>query len=282
MFGIIPAGSRTGQSCIRYLQLCKSKNAIRALMRTPFEIENVTINSNINAMDRSSLKGAFQNINSALIVTPHSKSGYSHDAEMTCNMLEEAAEQGVRHVVLVASWTVKAPKELSELSSRFLQSEMKLIELEKQTGLQWTVLRGGYFLENFLQTWAPLIKRGRDVTTTDMTLAPVSTDDIGRCAAVCLGEGPAEHHGKIYELSGPELLTVHEIADQIRHATGTTFNVKIVPASKISGPPYLKELSLFLEKYGKVAVPFSEDVDALIGKNTTVFEWALENIRQFK
>ena len=251
-------------------------------MKTQKDIPDVESISNINAMDKSTLQNVFKGVKSALVVTPHSKSGYSNDAEMTCNMLDEACKQGVKHVVLLSSWTVKEPAVLSQLSSRFLKSEEKLKQLETEHDLKWTVLRGGYFLKNYLQTWAPMIKKGRNVTSTQMKLAPVSTDDIGRCAAVCLNEGPNEHHGKVYEMSGPELLSIEEIGEQIAQATGTQFKVNIIPSTNIKSPPYLKELTAYLEKTGESAVPYTDDIDALIGKNTSVFEWALENVRDFK
>ena len=40
----------------------------------------------------------------------------------------------------------------------------------------------------------------------------VDTRDIGKSAAACLAEGPNKHHEKIYEISGPEILSGPDIA----------------------------------------------------------------------
>lgn len=79
-----------------------------------------------------------------------------------------------------------------------------------------TQLGPGEFLENFT-LWAEQIKTTRTVREPypDVVEAPISMDDIARVAAHLLAEPDPSHHGRMYELTGPQALTRARIAEQI-------------------------------------------------------------------
>ncbi|KAJ3301326.1 hypothetical protein HDV03_001023, partial [Kappamyces sp. JEL0829] len=105
---IVPASSNSGRACIAELIARRVPAAdIRACSRTstdfPAGVEAV---SGIDAMDKGSLSKAFTQASSALIVTPHdARAGMDQDAQMTCNMIQQAVDSGVTYIVLVGSWT---------------------------------------------------------------------------------------------------------------------------------------------------------------------------------
>ena len=143
----------------------------------------------------------------------------------------------------------------------------------------------------------------------DFTLPPVDTRDIGRyfsiisllylsnhpiqivyllfhhrCAAVILQQGPEKgHHGKTYEMNGPELLSMAQFKTQVEKAIGKTIDMKLVPAASIPYPPSIKGTFLYLDQAKENAVPFTQDIGNLIGKDqwTTVYQYFLELIDQF-
>lgn len=74
----------------------------------------------------------------------------------------------------------------------------------------------GEFCENFVM-WAPEIAATGTVREPypDIVQAPISMDDIARVAATLLVNPDPAHHGKMYELTGPQALTRAQIAEQI-------------------------------------------------------------------
>jgi uncharacterized protein YbjT (DUF2867 family) len=57
--------------------------------------------------------------------------------------------------------------------------------------------------------------------TGDIRLAPVEVEDIAQVAVGLLTSDG--HEGKLYDMTGPEALSMNEIAAQISHATGVPF-----------------------------------------------------------
>lgn len=84
------------------------------------------------------------------------------------------------------------------------------------SGVLNTQLGPGEFLENFA-IWSEQIKTTRTVREPYPAVieAPIGMDDIARVAATLLVKPEPSHHGRMYELTGPEALTRAEIAKQI-------------------------------------------------------------------
>ena len=84
------------------------------------------------------------------------------------------------------------------------------------SGLTHTQLGPGEFLENFA-IWSEQIKSTRTVREPfpSVVEAPIAMDDIARVAAALLVKPEQSHHGRMYELTGPESLTRAQIAEQI-------------------------------------------------------------------
>ncbi|KAJ3025004.1 UNVERIFIED_CONTAM: hypothetical protein HDU68_007576 [Siphonaria sp. JEL0065] len=163
--------------------------------------------TNTDAADIPALNIAFRGASAALIVTPHDlSSGFQNDAQNTINMINAAA-QGVKHIVLVGTWTTNNPIGLSKLAQRFISPEKVL----KENGVYWTILRGGFFTQNLMSQAASI--KNRNVTTVSKAkYTPVDVYNIGYCAARILLDGPEKHHGKVYEMNGPEVLSMEEPA----------------------------------------------------------------------
>ncbi|KAJ3256317.1 hypothetical protein HK103_005572 [Boothiomyces macroporosus] len=271
---VIPAGSNSGLACVN--SLAALDIPVRCCVRTPKDLPSKYILTNINAMNRDDLKRAFHSMKSALIVTPHDhKEGFENDSFMTCQMIKEAVDQGVEYIVLVGSWTVHQPEIISEIANRFVEAEALLKQFEKEKGLKWTVLRGGYFISNLLM-YRDLINNGGTVKIPNYVLSPVHTRDIGECAAICLVDGPEKHHGKHYEMNGPKQQNITEIFE-ILQKEWKPFKYEIIPASELQAPSYIKQFAGFLEKEGAKGTPYTRDVGNLIGDRwTSVEQWAKE------
>ena len=104
------------------------------------ELEIVT---DVDAAKPETLRKVFQNVDSALIVTPQ---GSENDSLSTTNMINSAVENGVNYIVLVASFTVNNMERMSGIGKRFKPSEDLLEKLGNENKVKWTVLRGGCFM----------------------------------------------------------------------------------------------------------------------------------------
>lgn len=156
LVAVITASSNSGSACVdelmsRYLDEVR----VRAIFRTEEKATlfrekyaNLEIVAGVDANELDTLNKAFEGVNSALIVTPHdpskglSEEAASNDALLTANMINAAVNNGVKYIVLVASFTTHEPEKMKIIASRFKPSEDLLVKLEEEKGIKWTVLRG--------------------------------------------------------------------------------------------------------------------------------------------
>ncbi|MGC0419071.1 NAD(P)H-binding protein [Embleya sp. AB8] len=94
---------------------------------------------------------------------------------------------------------------------------------------EWTILRPNWFQQNFAGVWADSLRNhaGIEVPAGDGSLAFVDTRDIGDVAAVVLAE--PGHAGRVYDLTGPEALTLDRALAILSDAGGREF--RYVPQS---------------------------------------------------
>ena len=96
----------------------------------------------------------------------------------------------------------------------------------RHTGLGFTFLRNSIYSEYLPFMAGPRGRSGGGVIRGPAgqgRLGAVSRDDVGDVAAAVLlaeGEAAALHHGRTYELTGPEALTMAEAAEVISRAVG--------------------------------------------------------------
>jgi uncharacterized protein YbjT (DUF2867 family) len=131
---VIIASSQTGATCVRELLTTYAGRVnVRAVFRTeeraaPLRAafgdrgdSDLEVVVGVDATNPASLPAAFSGAAAALIVTPHEmEHGFGAHGDMSCAMINAAADAGVSHVALVCSWTVNWPDRIRTLSSRFL------------------------------------------------------------------------------------------------------------------------------------------------------------------
>jgi uncharacterized protein YbjT (DUF2867 family) len=91
----------------------------------------------------------------------------------------------------------------------------------ERSGLPWTRLRPSQFMTEYLREVPTVLAHGAlFFPLQDARLTPVDVADITKAAFVLLTT--PGHEGKTYALSGPEALSMEEIAERISRAIGTT------------------------------------------------------------
>ncbi|MES9507617.1 SDR family oxidoreductase [Streptomyces sp. NPDC000609] len=112
-----------------------------------------------------------------------------------------------------------------------LAAEHKVTEqLILDSGLPHTLLRNGWYTENYTANLAPVLEHGAVVANAgDGRVASASRADYAAAAAAVLtGEG---HIGAVYELSGDVAWSFAEYAATVAAATGKEIVYKNVPAA---------------------------------------------------
>ena len=142
----------------------------------------------------------------AVYVTYYPDLAFPGAAEAVGAFARTAVAKGARRLVLLSG--------RGEEGARL--SEDKL----KESGADWTVIRASWFTQNFSEGFFhELVVAGELPLPTGDAVEPfVDADDIADVAVAALTEDG--HVGKTYELSGPRLLSFHEIAAELSKATG--------------------------------------------------------------
>ncbi len=121
--------------------------------------------------------------------------------------VDAAAEAGVRHVVYT-SFSGAAEDATFTLGRHHYFTEKHI----EASGMQWTFLRDNLYLDVFPYfVGEDGVIRG---PAGEGRVAAVARDDVAACAATVL-TGPGAHVGSAYELTGPEALTLTQIAETI-------------------------------------------------------------------
>lgn len=144
------------------------------------------------------------------------------------------------------------------LSGRGEQGAQHAEQLLIDSGAQWTVVRCAFFAQNFSEsTWVEAIRAGRLELPGDTAEPILDADDIAEVVATVLTEDGRA--GRIYELTGPRLLTFAEAIDDINRATGR--NVRF---QKVTGPEFaagLHDAGMPLMDAQSLAELFTEVLD---------------------
>ena len=127
-------------------------------------------------------------------------------------LLDRAEAAGVRHVTLLTAREVDTlPPEVPMRAAE--------LHLAGRAGLTHAILRPGWFMQDFDEAFF-LPAGGRlAVPSGDGAEAFVHADDIADVAVATL-VAPAEHDRAGYTLTGPEALTLADVADRIAKAAG--------------------------------------------------------------
>jgi len=110
-------------------------------------------------------------------------------------------------------------KRLVLLSGRGEPEAQAAEEELMRSGADWTVVRASWFAQNFSESLlAPGIIAGEVHFAADTVLEPfIDADDIADVAVAALTE--PGHEGRLYEVTGPRLMTFSQAVEEIARAT---------------------------------------------------------------
>ena len=130
-------------------------------------------------------------------------------------VLDAARQAGVRHIVKQSAMAAH------DMSACAFKRWNGMVERQlMQSGLAYTILRPTGFMQNFVNYDAVRIAADAAVRAPlrDARVSWIDVRDIAAAAAAVLGE--EGHDGRVYDLSGPEALSHHDVAAKLSAATG--------------------------------------------------------------
>ena len=122
-------------------------------------------------------------------------------------------------------------KRLVLLSGRGEEEAQACEQIVIESGLEWTVVRASWFNQNFSEgAFIDMVLSGVITLPAGDTPEPfVDVDDIADVAVAALTEDG--HNGEIYEVTGPRLMTMVDIAADLSNAAGRQIAYVDVPHS---------------------------------------------------
>jgi uncharacterized protein YbjT (DUF2867 family) len=228
------------------------------------------------------LTAALRGISRAMLIS----SSVPAMLDVQANLIAAASAAGVRYVVKLSGI-------MPEIDSpfRFARMHGEIEQRLEASGMAFTHLRAGEFMTAYFRQVPSIVAKGAIfLPMADARIASIDIADVADVAALALTT--SGHEGKIYRLTGPEALSMGEVAEKLSAATGKSVRYVDVPPEQAKAaqlaagmPPYLAEAlaELFAERRRGKESNVSSLVPELLGRPATSFaEFAVRNAVIFR
>ena len=261
--------------------------AVRALVRDVAKAAELSALPNVEivAGDMArpeTLTDALRGVDRAMLIS----SSDPAMLEVQSSFISAAANAGVRHIVKLSGI-------IPGLDSPFRFARMHA-EIEKRleaSGMAFTHLRAGEFMPAYFRQVPSIVAKGAlFLPMEDAKIASIDIGDVAEVAATVLTN--SGHENTIYPITGPEALSMAEVAEKLSAVTGKRIQyVNVAPddaknAQLAAGvAPYLADAlaELFAERRKGKEAHVSPVVQTMLGRRPTSFgEFAARNAAIFR
>lgn len=198
------------------------------------------------------------------------------------NAYDAAMRAGAKHIVKLSAFGVETDIMPGAPGMKWHnESERRLRAL----GIAWTILRPGPFASNVINFWGIKQRGGLFLPTGNGKDPQIYPRDIAAVAVKVLTT--PGHDGKIYELTGPELLSYAEVVEKIAAVTGKLLKFVDVPGAAWSQemlgagfpPPMVDTLLVYFASVKAGRWYVTSTVADLLGRPARTFEqWAMDHV----
>ncbi|HJQ34125.1 MAG TPA: SDR family oxidoreductase [Pyrinomonadaceae bacterium] len=219
---ITGATGQLGRLVVEKLKAKVPASEIVALARTPEKASGLGVEAREADYERpETLERALKGVDTLLLV---SSNEVGKRAAQHRNVIEAAKKAGVGRVVYTS--LLHADTSPLDLAEEHLATEGAL----KASGLAFTILRNGWYTENYTGSIAGALAGGAFIGSAgEGRVSSATREDFAEAAVAALvGEG---HEGKTYELAGDDAWTLSDLAAEISKQTGREIPYKNLPES---------------------------------------------------
>lgn len=215
------ATGKTGGELAR--QLDAANVPFSAIVRNPAKADELTdMGADIvsgDLGDPAFLRRAMAGISKAVLIMPN----VEEQPVIEKQFIDIAAEARVEHIVYLSS-IESVPSATNPITRIHVATEEHL----RASGLAWTMIRPTFFMQTFAAS-APKIKATGEIVLA-LGNGTVATTDLRDVAAVMVKVlTEPGHENQSYDLTGPELLTLSEIAERFTARLGRPFTYVDLP-----------------------------------------------------
>lgn len=173
--------------------------------------------------DKGSLENALTGIDKAFLLTNSSE--YAQQQQL--RFVDAAVKSGVEHIVKLSQW---AADEHSPV--RFLRYHAVVEQHIRRSNIKFTFLRPNLFMQGLL-AFSDSIKYQNQFfgAIGDAKISLIDVRDIAAAAGESLID--VKHENQTYNLTGPEALSHHEMAERLSVATGRRINFVDVTSDEL-------------------------------------------------
>lgn len=175
----------------------------------------------------------------------------------------QGADEAIRQLVELAK--ASGVEKVVLLSGRGEKEAQDCEAIVRESGLKWTIIRASWFCQNFSESYLlePILNGHVALPTGDVKEPFVDVEDIADIAVAALTQ--EGHDAKLYEVTGPELLSFKEAIAAIAAAIGRPIIYKQLSVSEYADQ--LKAYQVPQEYIGLLSYLFSEVLD---GRNASI------------
>lgn len=228
---ITGANGQLGRLVIAQLKAAAPSASVIALARSPEKAADLGVS--VRAGDYANpatLVAALGGIDTLLLI---SSSEIGQRATQHRNVIDAAKKAGVRRIVYTS--LLRADRSDLSLAPEHVETEAML----KASGLVFTILRNGWYTENYTGSVAGALAGGAFIGSAGQgRIASAARADYAAAAvAVLTTQG---HDGKTYELAGDTAYTLTDLAAEISRQSG-----KVIPYRDLPQADYAAALASF-------------------------------------
>ena len=200
---------------------------VRALVRDSAKAQHIADLQGVKVYTgdmavRETLKAALEGVERAMLIS----SANDRMVETQCTFIDACKQAGVHHVIKFSG--EESQHGYDPQRFRFTREHEQIEDYLESSGLQWTHLRPSQFMQVYLREAAAMRQTGElRLPLENIRMSPVDLRDVAKIAAALLTKGG--YQGESLRVTGPEALSMADIAGIISKSTGKT--IRYMPIS---------------------------------------------------
>ena len=288
MLLVTGATGLNGRAVLR--EFARHNEPVRALVRSRSKAQALKTLSGVEVVEGDmarpeTLGAALDGVTRALMIS----SSVPQMVDTQCTFIDAAKGAGIRHIVKFSG--AESGIGFDAAKFRFTRMHEEIERHLEGSGVAWTHLRPSQFMQVYLRE-APTIKAHSALLLPleNVRLSPIDIEDIAKIAFLLLRDGG--HEGERLDMTGPEALSMAEIAAQLSEVIGRAIRyVNVDPAERRRGmlaaglPEYLVDAmdEQAAERRNRPESRVNLDVHRAFGVRATRFiEFARRNAAVFR